>query len=106
MDLYQSREGTLRGTCSVNISNEFDSDHVKKIILAVILKDERVQLDKHAPSVACTKAGGGTYTLQASFFTSEKDYAGATAEITENLNKELAKQKIGEPTPRMIVQQA
>ena len=101
----QSREGTLRGTCSVNISNEFDSDAVKKIILGVILKDDRVQLDKHAPSVSCTKAGGGTYTLQASFFTSEKDHASATAEITENINKALAQQKIGEPTPRMIVQQ-
>ena len=102
----QSREGTLRGICVVNISNEFDSDMVKKIILDVILKDKRVLLENHAPSVTCTKAGGGAYTLQASFFTSEKDNASATANLTESINKELAKQKIGEPTPRMIVQQA
>src|SRR6185312_1290178 len=69
----QSREGTLRGTCVVNISNEFDSEMVKKIILDVILKDRHVLVDNHAPAVVCTKAGGGTYTLQASFFTSEKD---------------------------------
>ncbi|HXD92031.1 MAG TPA: mechanosensitive ion channel domain-containing protein [Bacteroidia bacterium] len=102
----QSREGTLRGTCVINVGNEFDSDIVKKIILDVILKDSRVLIENHAPSVACIKAGGGTYTLQASFFTSEKDNASATAVITENINKELAGKKIGEPTPRMIVQQA
>ncbi|HTA63295.1 MAG TPA: mechanosensitive ion channel domain-containing protein [Bacteroidia bacterium] len=101
----QSREGTLRGTCAVNISNEFDSDMVKKIILDVVLKDKRVLLDNHAPSVGCTKAGGGTYTLQASFFTSEKDNPATTASITENINKELANKQIGEPTPKMIVQQ-
>jgi small conductance mechanosensitive channel len=101
----QSREGTLRGTCSINISNEFDSDMVKKVILGVILQDKRVLLDNHPPSVACTKAGGGTYTLQASFFTTERDHAGATAAITENINRELAKKQIGEPTPRMIVEQ-
>jgi small conductance mechanosensitive channel len=102
----QSREGTLRGTCVVNISNEFDSDAVKKIILDVVLKDKRVLIENHAPSVSCAKAGSGTYTLQASFFTSEKDNAATIASITENINTELAKQKIGEPTPRMIVQQA
>lgn len=102
----QSREGTLRGTCLVNISNEFESDSVKKIILDVILKDNRVLVDNHAPSVVCTKAGGGIYTLQASFFTTEKDHASATATITENINKALAAKNIGEPTPKMIVQQA
>ncbi|HXU27863.1 MAG TPA: mechanosensitive ion channel domain-containing protein [Bacteroidia bacterium] len=102
----QSREGTLRGTCVVNISNEFDSEMVKKIILDVILKDRHVLVDNHAPAVVCTKAGGGTYTLQASFFTSEKDNPSSVANITENINKELARQKIGEPTPKMIVQQA
>jgi small conductance mechanosensitive channel len=102
----QSREGTLRGTCIINISNEFDSDMVKKIILDIILKDSRILIENHAPSVVCIKAGGGTYTLQASFFTSEKDNASATAVITENINKELAGKKIGEPTPKMIVQQA
>jgi small conductance mechanosensitive channel len=95
----QSREGTLRGTCIINISNEFDSDMVKKIILDVILKDNRVLIENHAPAVACTKAGGGIYTLQASFFTSEKDNAATIAGITENVNKELARQKIGEPIP-------
>ena len=102
----QSREGTLRGTCTINIGNEFDSDGVKKIILDLILKDNRVLIENHPPSVACTKAGGGTYTLQASFFTSEKDNAATIASITENVNKELARQKIGEPIPKMIVQQA
>jgi small conductance mechanosensitive channel len=102
----QSIEGTLRGTIAVNISNEFDSDMVKKIILDVILKDERVIINVHPPSVACTKAGGGTYTLQANFFTTERDNGAVVASITENVNKELAKQKIGEPTPKMIVQQA
>ena len=101
----QSREGTLRGTYSVNISNEFDSDIVKKIILDVILKDKHVLIESHIPAVTCTKAGGGTYTLQASFFTLEKDNAATTASLTESINKELAKQKIGEPTPKMIVQQ-
>jgi small conductance mechanosensitive channel len=103
--INQSIEGTLRGSLNVNIGNEFDSDLVKKIILETILKNEKVKTDVHKPSVFCTKAGGGTYTLQASFFTTEKDYAGAIAELTENVNKELAKQKIGEPTPKMIVQQ-
>jgi len=102
----QSREGTLRGTCTINIGNEFDSDGVKKIILDLILKDNRVLIENHPPSVACIKAGGGTYTLQASFFTSEKDNAATIASITENVNKELARQKIGEPIPKMIVQQA
>jgi small conductance mechanosensitive channel len=101
----QSREGTLRGTCSVNISNEFDSDMVKQLILQTILKNERVLIDVHPPTVACTKAGGGTYTLQATFFTSEADNAATIAIITENINKVLAQQKIGEPTPKMIVQQ-
>ena len=101
----QSIEGTLRGTLSVNISNEFDSDIVKGIILETILKNKQVTTDMHQPAVVCTKAGGGIYTLQASFFTAEKDNAAVIADLTERVNKELAKQKIGEPTPKMIVQQ-
>lgn len=101
----QSIEGTLRGTVAVNISNEFDSDIVKKIILDTILKDERVIINVHPPAVICTKAGGGTYTLQANFFTAEHDNAIVTASITENVNKELVRHKIGEPTPKMIVHQ-
>ena len=101
----QSIEGTLRGILTVNISNEFDSDAVKKIILDTILKDERVLINVHPPSVVCTKAGGGTYTLQANFFTAEHDNGLATGNIIENVNKELVKNKIGEPTPKMIVQQ-
>jgi small conductance mechanosensitive channel len=102
--MNQSIEGTLRGTVVVNISNEFDSDIVKKIILDTILKDERILTKVHPPSIACTKAGGGTYTLQANFFTTEHDNGSTIASVTENVNKELAKQKIGEPTPKMIVQ--
>ena len=101
----QSIEGTLRGTIAVNISNEFDSDVVKKIILDIILKDERVIINIHPPSIACTKAGGGTYTLQANFFTAEHDNGSTIASIIESVNKELMKHKIGEPTPKMIVQQ-
>jgi small conductance mechanosensitive channel len=102
----QSIEGTLRGTLSVNISNEFDGELVKRIILETILKNKRVITDINKPSVVCTKAGAGIYTLQASFFTSEKDNAAVTADLIESVNKELAQQKIGEPTPKMIVQQA
>lgn len=104
--INQSIEGTLRGTISLNISSEFDSEVVKKLILEIILKDKHILTDKHQPTVACTKAGGGTYTLQASFFTSEGDNATAISSITENLNKELTKQKIGEPTQKIIIQQA
>ena len=102
----QSREGTLRGTCSVNISNEFESDMVKQLILDVILKNIHVLTDRHTPTVTCTKAGGGTYTLLATFFTSEADNASTVSTLTENINKELAKQKIGEPIPKTIVIQA
>ena len=102
----QSIEGTLRGTLAVIIGNEFDSDQVKRIILEVILKNEKVKTEVHQPAISCAKAGGGTYTLQASFFTAEKDNAAVTAELTESVNKELSKQKIGEPTPKMIIQQA
>ncbi len=102
----QSIEGTLRGTLTVNISNEFDSDVVKKLILDTILKDERVIINVHPPTVICTKAGGGTYTLQANFFTTEADNGLTTASITENVNKELVKHKIGEPMPHMVVHQA
>src|ERR1700758_2021718 len=67
----QSREGTLRGIVTVNISNEFDSEAVKKIIMDTILKDERVLTKVHPPTIICTKTGGGAYTLQANFFTTE-----------------------------------
>jgi small conductance mechanosensitive channel len=101
----QSRQGTLRGTCSVNISNEFDSEQVKKIMLEVILRDKRVLLNENAPSVSCIKAGGGSYTLQAVFFTNETTNAGCVASITEQINAELTKQKITDAIPKMIVHQ-
>jgi small conductance mechanosensitive channel len=102
----QSIEGTLRGTLTVNISNEFDSDMVKHLILNTILKDERVIINLHPPSVSCIKAGGGTYTLQANFFTTEHDNGLVVASITENINKEFARNKISEPIPHMIIHQA
>lgn len=102
----QSIEGTLRGIVTVNISNEFDSEGVKKIIMDTILKDERVLTKVHPPTIVCTKTGGGAYTLQANFFTTEADNYLATASIIESVNKELAKHKITEPIPKTIVQTA
>ena len=102
----QSIEGTLRGIVTVNISNEFDSDRVKKIIMDTILKDERVLTKVHSPTIIYTKVGGGAYTLQANFFTTEHDNYLTTASVIENVNKELVKHKIGEPTPKMIMQTA
>jgi small-conductance mechanosensitive channel len=79
---------------------------VKHLILNTILKDERVIINLHPPSVSCIKAGGGTYTLQANFFTTEHDNGLVVASITENINKEFARNKISEPIPHMIIHQA
>ena len=101
----QSRQGSLRGSCSITVSNEFDSEQVKQIILDIIHTDSRVQMNPTAPAVVCVKAGGGSYTLQANFFTSENDNGLVISSITENINKQLAKRKIGEPISKLIVQQ-
>ncbi|MBS1646258.1 MAG: mechanosensitive ion channel [Bacteroidetes bacterium] len=101
----QSRQGTLKGTCSISVSNEFDSERVKKIMIHTVLQDQRVLLDKKAPSITCTKAGGGSYTLQVAFYTSESDNSDCVSAITEQINTALAQQKISDVTPKMIVQQ-
>ncbi|MGZ3865792.1 MAG: mechanosensitive ion channel family protein [Bacteroidia bacterium] len=99
----QSREGTLRAAFEVTISNEHDAERIRKIINEVIVADKRVITRPHAPSVICTKAADGGYTLQARFFTMEMDNSPALSDVMETVNKELSKRNIGGPTPKLIV---
>ena len=98
----QSKHGTLRGSFFVTIANSFDSDEIKKIILTILNEDKRV-LKKPETAVTYSKIGGGTYTLQITFFTTEEDNSNTLSALMENVNKELAKRKIGESTPEMII---
>jgi small conductance mechanosensitive channel len=98
----QSKHGTLRGSFLVTISNNIDSDEVKKVISTILNNDKRV-LKEPATSVTYNKIGGGTYTLQITFFTAEEDSASTLPTLMENVNKELTKRKIGESTPEMII---
>ena len=99
----QSKQGTLRAAFEVDISNEFDTERVRKIILEVLLNDKRVVNIPVEPTVISTKIIMGGYTLQTRFFTCEIDNAPALADIIEQVNKEFIKRGIGEPTPKMIV---
>jgi small conductance mechanosensitive channel len=99
----QSKEGTLRATFEYYLGNEHDTDRVRKIIMDVIQADKRVVNVPAGPSVIYTKSGGGGYTLQVRFFTNEADNSPALSDIMEQVNKELAKRGIGEPTAKMVV---
>ena len=101
----QSRQGSLRAAFEVVISNEHDGERVKKIILDIIEADKRVVHNPASPTVICTKANDGGYTLQARFFTMELDNGIALSDVTEAVNKELAKRNIGGPLSKMIVYQ-
>ncbi len=99
----QSKQGTLRAAFETLISNEFDAERVRKIILEIVQNDKRVVNIPSEPSVISTKIMTGGYTLQTRFFTYEMDNAPALADIIELVNKEFIKRGIGEPTPKMIV---
>jgi small conductance mechanosensitive channel len=101
----QSRQGTLRAAFEVVISNEHDGERVRKIILEIIEADKRVVNNPVSPSVVCTKAADGGYTLQVRFFTMEIDNGPALSEVMESVNKELSKRNIGGPLPKMLVYQ-
>ncbi len=99
----QSKLGILRSSFFVTVNNSFDSHVVKKIIFDILNQDIRV-LKTPATSISHNKIGGGTYTLQVTFFTVTDDSSQALSDLMENVNNELVKQKIGESTtPEMIV---
>ncbi|HXB41127.1 MAG TPA: mechanosensitive ion channel domain-containing protein [Bacteroidia bacterium] len=99
----QSKQGALRAAFEVNISNEFEAERVRKIILEIINSDKRVLNTPVAPNVISTKIITGGYILQARFFTAEIDNTPTLADIIEQVHKEFIKRGIGEPTPKMIV---
>lgn len=99
----QSKQGTLRATFELMISNEHDIDRVRKIILGLVNNDKRVITYPAEASVIVTKLSGGGYTLQTRFFTTEADNSSTLADILEQVNKDLIKRGIGEPTAKMIV---
>lgn len=99
----QSKQGMLRAVFELNISNEFDAERVRKIILEIINLDKRVISLPTEPTVIVTKIITSGYTLQVRFFTTEMDNAPALADIIEAVNKDLMKRGIGEPTAKMIV---
>ena len=99
----QSKQGNLRAAFEVNVSNEFDAERVRKIILEIVTADKRIVNFPVEPSVISTKIITGGYTLQTRFFTAEMDNSPALAEIIEQVHKEFIKRGIGEPTPKMIV---
>lgn len=101
----QSREGSLRASFEVTVSNEHDTERVRKIILEIIQADTRVVQFPAPPSVICIKTSGGGYTLQARFFTMEIDNSQTLTEMMETVNKELAKRNIKEPLAKMVVYQ-
>jgi small conductance mechanosensitive channel len=99
----QSKQGALRAAFEVNISNEFEAERVRKIILEIVHSDKRVLSVPAEPNVISTKIITGGYTLQTRFFTAEIDNAPALANIIEQVHKEFIKRGIGEPTPKMVV---
>lgn len=99
----QSREGSLRAAFEISISNEHDAERVRKIILEIVQADTRIVNYPAGPSVVCTKISGGAYTVQTRFFTKEADNSPALAHIMEQVNKDLSKRSIGEPTPKLVV---
>jgi small conductance mechanosensitive channel len=99
----QSKQGTLRASFEITVSNEHDVDRVRKNILDIVNSDKRVITFPSEPSVIVTKIAGGGYTLQTRFFTTEADNSPALADILELVNKDLIKRGIGEPTAKMIV---
>ncbi|MEO8759564.1 MAG: mechanosensitive ion channel domain-containing protein [Bacteroidia bacterium] len=99
----QSKHGTLRSSFFVTVNNSFDSHIVKKMISDILNQDKRV-LKTPSTSVSHNKIGGGTYTLQVTFFTIEGDSSHTLSDLIESVNNELIKQKIGESNmPEMIV---
>jgi len=99
----QSKQGTLRGTFEVSISNEHDAERVRKIIMEIIVADKRVVNIPTEPTVIATRVITNGYVLQVRFFTNELDNSPTLADIIEHVNKEFIKRGIGEPTPRMVV---
>lgn len=99
----QSKQGNLRATFEINVSNEHDIDRVRKIILEIVNGDKRVISYPADASVIVTKLSGGGYILQTRFFTTEADNSSTLADILEQVNKDLIKRGIGEPTAKMIV---
>ncbi len=99
----QSKQGTLRAVFEVSISNEFDTERVRKIILDVVNADKRVLGYPNESTVIATKVITSGYILQVRFFTTELDNSPTLADVIEHVNKEFIKRGIGEPTPRMVV---
>lgn len=100
----QSKRGTLRGSFFVTVDNNIDSDEVKKVISTILDQDTRI-LKAPPTSISYDKIGGGTYTLQVTFFTSEEDNSATLSSLLERVNKEMTKRKMGTPTPEMIIHQ-
>lgn len=101
--INQSKQGTLRAVFDLEISAEHDSERVRKLILEILQSDKRIVNVPAEPSVILTRVVAGGYHLQARFFTSELDNSPALADITELVNKDLAKRGIGAPLPKMMV---
>jgi small conductance mechanosensitive channel len=98
-----SKQGTLRAAFDLTVSNEHDAERVRKIILEIVRTDKRVITYPAEPVVLTTTVVAGGYTLQTRFFTNEPDNAPALADIIEQVNRELQKRGIGQPTPRMVI---